>query len=153
LGTIDEYSLGVAEHPNVHMEIVNLDAVFKEAGLKPGRRRALLLRRNGEIMSRRDLKEWKRSQRAISGKRRELVQAIAAATKKRVIKAPLISGGSFTGVVREGATYNFPLADEDKPTGNLHQSESKTVRWFDSVPPPIFRTVRKTKHLFKKVSS
>jgi hypothetical protein len=69
------------------------------------------MRRNGEIMSHRDLSEWKRSERAINQKRSGLIEAITAATKKRVIKAPVISAGSYSGVVREGAAYTLPLAN------------------------------------------
>jgi hypothetical protein len=71
------------------------------------------------IMSRKDLNEWKRGQRAINGKRSKLVQVIEAATKKRVIKASLISDASGSGVIRERAGYNFQLADEDKPTDHF----------------------------------
>jgi hypothetical protein len=152
-GAIDEYSRAVAEHPNVHMEIENLDAVLKEAGLNPGQRRALLLRRNGKIMSRKDFTEWKRGQRAIRGNRSNLVKAITAATKKRVIKAPLISGGSYSGVIREGAGYTLPLPDDQKPTQNLPAPDPEAIRWFDSAPPPISYSHRKTKHLFKKMST
>jgi hypothetical protein len=40
-GAIDEYSLEVSEHPNVHTEIENLGAVLKKVGLNPGQRRPL----------------------------------------------------------------------------------------------------------------
>jgi hypothetical protein len=150
-GTIDKAALEVARHPDVAIEIQNLDGALKTVGLNARQRKALLMRRNGEIMSRREVNEWKRAQRAISGNRSKLVQAIAAATKKRVIKAPRISGGSYSGVIREGAGYTLPLPDEDKPTQNSPSPRAR--KWFDSTPPPISCTFRKTKHLFKKVSS
>ena len=152
LGTIDDYSREVADHPNVHMEIENMDTVLKNAGLSPSQRRALLLRWNGKIMSRKHFREWKLGQRAISSKRSNLIKAIEAATKKRVIKAPLISGGSYTGLIREGAGYTFPLPDEDKPTDS-HSLKLDTTRWFNATPPPISRSHRKTKILYKKVST
>jgi hypothetical protein len=151
LGTIERYSREVVEHPSVQLEIENFDAVCKEAGLNPAQRKALILRRNGKIMSRKDLKEWRRSQRAVSRNRSALVTAITAATKKRVIKPPLLSSGSYSGVVREGAGYTLPLPYDDKPTQRLPAPEA--IRWFDSAPPPISRSVRKTKHLFRKVSA
>jgi len=149
--TIDKVALEVARHPDIAIEIPDLDGALKTAGLNARQRRALLMRRSGQIMSRKDVKEWKRAQRAINRHRSQLVKAIAAATKKRVIKAPLISGGSYSGVIREGSGYTRPLPDEDKATEN--SPSPKADRWFDSTPPPISRIVRKGKHLFKKVST
>jgi hypothetical protein len=109
------------------------------------------MRGSGKIMSRKDVNEWKRAQRAISRNRSKLVQAIAAATKKRVIKAPLISSGSHSGVIRDGSSYALPLPDEDKATQNSQNPNA--AKWFNFAPPPISRIVRKNKHLFKKVST
>jgi hypothetical protein len=150
---IDKTALEVAKHPDIALEIGDLDGAFKTAGLNARQRKALLMRRNGEIMSRKDVNEWKRAQRAISRNRSNLVKAIAAATKKRIIRAPRISAGSYSGVIREGASYTLPLPDEDKPTQNSPSTKADTSKWFDPSPPPISRSVRKKKHLFKKVST
>jgi hypothetical protein len=110
------------------------------------------MRLNGDIMSHKDLKEWKRTQRAICRHRSALVRAISAATKKRVIKAPLISWGSYSGVIREGGSYTLPLPDDQKPSQSVPAPNPEAKRWFDDAPPPISCSHRKTKHLFKKVS-
>jgi hypothetical protein len=152
-GTIDKASFELSQHPDVRMEVEDLKVVFKTAGLKGPQREALLMRANGKIMSRKDVKEWKRSQRAISSNRSKIVKVIAAATKKRTIKAPRISAGSDPGVIREGAAYTFPFPDEDEPMKNSRGPKSDSTKWFESAPPPISRSVRKTKHLFRKVST
>jgi hypothetical protein len=153
MGIIDKAALEVATHPDIAHEVRDLDEALRTAGLSARQRQALLMRRNGEIMSRKDVNEWKRAQRAISGNRDKLVKAIAAATKKRVIKAPRISGGSYSGVIREGAGYTLPLPDEDQPAQNSPSAKRDTSKWFDSTPPPVSRSVRKRKHLFKKLST
>jgi hypothetical protein len=131
----------------------DLAAVFKAGGLNPRPRRALLLRSNDKIMSRKDCNEWKRTQRAIKNNQSRLVKAITAATKKLVIVAPWVSGGSNPGVIREGAGYTFPITDEDKVTQNSPDNEPVTLKWFEKAAPPISRNVRKTRYLFKKVST
>ncbi len=153
LDAIDRYSLEVIEHPSVHIEIENLEEVLKKAGLNRAQRKALLLRRNGQIMSRKDLNEWKRGERAIGRHRSELIRSITAAARKRVIKAPTISAGSYFGLVREGTSYTFPLPNENQPTQNPSNVEKEPRRWFNRTPPPISATVRKRKYLFKKVST
>jgi len=132
------------------MEIKDLDGTLKAAELGPRQRRALLMRAGRKNMSRKNFNEWRRAQRAIKGHSPQLVKAIAAAVKKRVIKAPLLSGGSYSGVIREGAGYTRPLPDEE--TAKQNSSRPKADKWFQSTPPPISRILRKTKHLFKKVS-
>jgi hypothetical protein len=153
LSTIDRYSLKVVVHPNAAVEVENLEDVLKAAGLNPRQRKALMLRRNGEIMSRKHLSEWKRAERAMGRNRSELIRAITTATKKRVIRAPEISAGNHTGVVREGSAYTRQLANEDRPTPHPRYSEEESSKWFNATPPPIAPTVRKKKHLFKKVST
>jgi hypothetical protein len=152
-GVVDKVSLAAAEHPDIRMEVEDPERALKMAGLNDRERKALLMRLNGDIMSHKDLKEWKRTQRAISRHRSALVRAISAATKKRVIKAPLISGGSCSGVIREGGSYTLPLPDDQKPTQSVPAPNPEAKRWFDDAPPPISRSHGKTKHLFKKVST
>ena len=152
-GSLDKASFEMAEHPDVRAEIQDLDGVLKHAGLNPKQRKSLLLRRNGEITSHKDINEWKRSQRAINGRRSELVKAISAATKKRIIKAPRISAGSDSGVIREGGGYTRPLADEQEQKSKRSARQRHPLRWFDTTPPPIARSKRKSKHLFKRMST
>jgi hypothetical protein len=132
------------------MRIEDPAAVFKAGGLNPRQCRTLLLRWNDQIMSRKDCNEWKRSQRAIKSNQSRLVKAITAATKKRVIVAPLVSGGSNPGVIREGAGYSFPITDEEKVTQNSPGAGPVPLKWFEKAPPSISHNLRKTRHLFKK---
>jgi hypothetical protein len=150
LGTIDKASFNCAQHPDVRQEIEDLESALKKAGLNPRQRGALLLRRNGDIASRKQVNEWKRSQRAIRRKRSSLEEALSAAVKKRVIKAPPMSAGSFSGVIRDGAGYTFPISEIDQANPRAVNSGAK---WFDSFAPPISPNIRKKKHLFKKVST
>jgi hypothetical protein len=152
LATIDQVSLESARHPCVGAEIDDLEAVMKKAGLKPRQRKVLLMRRNGKIMSRSDVSDWKRGQRAIKKNRSKLVAAIEEATKKRIIKSPPISAGNYPRVYREGGTYARSIPGEDQPF-RKDTPETSVQPWFKSNPPPIARSDRKKKNLFKKVST
>lgn len=146
-GTVDKAAFETASYPNISVSIKDLDGTLKKAGLGARQRSALLMRASGKIMSRTDVNEWKRGQRAIKSGRSQLIKAITDATKKRVIKAPLISGGSYSGVIREGATFTRLVPDEDVAAPS--SSSPTGEKWFRSAPPPIPRINRKRKHLFK----
>src|SRR3954471_4913532 len=78
---IEKASLAMANHPDVRLELEDMQGVLKKAGLKPRDRKVLLMRRNGDIMSHKDVADWKRSQRAINGNHSELTRTISSATK------------------------------------------------------------------------
>jgi hypothetical protein len=150
--TIDEASWRVSDKPEIRTEYEDWNGILKSAGLTPPRRRALILRKNGQITSRERLNEWKRGERAIKSKRSELVGAIEAATKRRIVMAPQISAASYSGVFRDRGSIVRALPSDDEPLQSI-PSEARASKWFDLNPPPISVTIRKTKHLFKKLST
>jgi hypothetical protein len=144
---LDRASYLAAISPDIQIER-DWEQITKMAGLKPQQRKALLLRKHGLITSRSSINEWKRSQRVITKKRSELEKAIDAATRKRVIAAPVLSAAN-SFVRRCGSGFSF--VDND-----LEWTAKRTVpepKWFQVVPPPIAPRERKTKYLFKKVST
>jgi hypothetical protein len=152
LGTIDKASWDMCAPPEISFECNDWNTMFKSAGLTPRQRGALLLRKNDQITSRSDLNEWKRGERAIKGRRSKLMRAIEAATKKRIIKAPCVSAGNHSGVIRDGMSFIFKDLEGDTPL-QRHEPELEAPKWFHLKPPPIRSNVRKTRHLFKKVST
>jgi hypothetical protein len=152
LSMIDEASWRVSDEPDIRPEYKDWNGILKSAGLSPRQRRALILRKNGQITSRERLNEWKRGERAIKIKRSELVRAIDAATKRRIVMAPQISAASYSGVFRDGGSFVRALPSDDEPLQSIPR-KARTSKWFDLNPPPISATVRKTKHLFKKLST
>ena len=152
LDRIDQASWRVSTEPDIRNEYEDWEKTLKSAGLSPSQRRALILRKNGQITSRENADEWKRGERAIRGKRSELVRAIEAANRKRIVKSPQISAGNDTGVVRDGASFVLALSIDDEPRRSI-TPEPRSTKWFERNPPPISATVRKTKSLFKKVST
>jgi hypothetical protein len=151
-GAIDKASWHASASPEIRTEYEDWDGILQSAGVNPRQRRALLLRKNGEITSRNRLDEWKRGERVINRKRSALVRAIEAATRKRIIMAPQISAANYSGVIREGGGFVRPLPEDDKPAANLPPDEEGS-KWFGLNPPPITPSIRKIKHLFKKVST
>jgi hypothetical protein len=150
--TIDAASWRVSDKPEIRTEYEDWNGILKSAGLTPPQRRALILRKNGQITSRERLNEWKRGERAIKSKRSELVGAIEAATKRRIVMAPQISAASYSGVFRDRGSFVRALPNDDEPLQSI-PSKARASKWFDLNPPPISATVRKTKHLFKKLST
>jgi hypothetical protein len=148
----DVASARVSAEPEIGIEYEDWDAILRSAGLSPSRRRALILRKNGEITSRESPGEWKRGERAIHSRRAELVSAIAAGRKKRVVKAPQISAANNSGVVRDRGGFVLALAACDDPIESTRPN-ARPPKWFELNPPPISANVRKTKQLFKKVST
>jgi hypothetical protein len=142
----------------------DLDAAAKVVGIKAQKRKDLILMKNGKLTSRSDFNRWRAGQRTIHNKRSKLAAVLEAAYRPRSItsRACWVSSASIasyleflgTGIRdgREVALFAWALQDVSEEDDGAAVERETHSKWFEATPPPIARTLRKTKYLFKKVA-